>query len=70
MDVVTPKNIGMCPECGAEVRFKKAPYLGQMLSCRRCDARLEVVQRSPVELAWIGEELFDEVEDGRTFSDF
>lgn len=70
MGLVTPKNISECPSCGAEIRFKKTPYLGQLVSCRRCDTRLEVVQRSPIELAWAGEELFDEIEDDRTFSDY
>ncbi len=46
------KNIGICPECGAEVRLKKTPYVGQAITCRHCDSVLEVISRFPLELDW------------------
>jgi len=59
MSMTRAKNIGLCPECGAEIRFKKMPYIGQIISCRRCDTQLEVIQKSPVELQW-AEDAWDE----------
>ena len=47
-----PKNIAFCPDCGAEVRLKKPPYIGQLITCRHCDSVLEVVNRFPLELDW------------------
>lgn len=46
------KNIGLCPDCGGEVRFKKTPYIGQVSTCRHCDTLVEVVSRFPIELDW------------------
>jgi len=57
------KNIGECPDCGSEVRFKKMPYMGQMITCRSCNTLLEVVNRFPLELDWAEDEwdeAFDE----------
>ena len=36
MTMLESKNIGLCPDCGEEVRFKKAPFVGQLVTCRRC----------------------------------
>ncbi|GJM40679.1 MAG: hypothetical protein DHS20C20_09610 [Ardenticatenaceae bacterium] len=44
------KNIGLCPDCGEEVRFKKFPFVGQLVTCRRCTTQLEVRRKSPIEL--------------------
>ncbi|HUM69811.1 MAG TPA: hypothetical protein PLK31_13310 [Chloroflexota bacterium] len=46
------KNITLCPDCGSEVRLRKPPYLGQLITCHHCDSVLEVVNRSPLELDW------------------
>ena len=63
------KNISECPECGAEVRFKKTPFVGQEITCRRCEAYLEVFSRFPLQLglanvAW--DEEFDEHETSKS----
>lgn len=65
------KNIGSCPDCGAEVRFKKTPYMGQTVTCRQCDTLLEVVSRFPValdwaEVAWEDDEDFEAFESSKT----
>lgn len=60
-DEYESKNIGICPDCGSEVRFKKMPYLGQVVTCRRCDSSLEVVNRSPIELDIAAAEWDDDV---------
>ena len=46
------KNIAECPECGSEIRFRKAPYMGQVIVCGHCETELEVVSLNPVELDW------------------
>lgn len=68
MNMAQSKNIGLCPDCGEEVRFKKMPYVGQLITCRRCSAQLEVMRKSPVDLrlagdAWEEEEDFDAFEE-------
>jgi hypothetical protein len=45
-----PKNIAICPDCHGDVRFKRSPYVGQIATCRQCDAVLEVVNKAPLEL--------------------
>jgi lysine biosynthesis protein LysW len=57
------KVIGVCPDCDAEIRFRKAPHLGQLLTCGHCQTSLEVVRREPLELDWAFEDPFDEEED-------
>jgi lysine biosynthesis protein LysW len=55
-------NLGICPECDAEVRFKKAPWLGQRTACPRCGTALEVVSLGPLELDWAFEEPIEDQE--------
>ena len=55
-----------CPECDATVTFKRRPRLGQIIVCRRCDTRLEVIDLDPVELDWA----FDEAEDEFAFESY
>jgi lysine biosynthesis protein LysW len=57
------KNIAECPDCGNEVRFKKNPFLGQVTTCRSCDALLEVVNRFPIELDWVDPDWDDEADE-------
>lgn len=59
MNMAQSKNIGLCPDCGEEVRFKKMPYVGQLVTCRRCSAQLEVMRKSPVALR-LAEEIWEE----------
>lgn len=66
MNMAQSKNIGLCPECGEEVRFKKLPYVGQLMTCRRCSAQLEVVRKSPIALR-LAEEVWEEEEDFESY---
>lgn len=59
------KNIGECPDCGSEVRFKKTPYVGQLITCRTCDTLLEVTNRFPLELDWAEAEWDEEIDEHR-----
>jgi lysine biosynthesis protein LysW len=70
MNMAQSKNIGSCPDCGEDVRFKKLPFVGQLMTCRRCSAQLEVVRKSPVVLrlaedAWDDEDEYEEMESPR-----
>ncbi len=57
------KVIGVCPDCNAEIRFRKSPHLGQLVTCHNCQTSLEVVRRDPLELDWAFDDTFDEEED-------
>ena len=57
------KNIGECPDCGSEVRFKKTPYVGQLITCRTCNTLIEVVERFPLELDWAEAEWDEEIDE-------
>ena len=41
---------GECPLCGAHVLVESKAYLGKVLFCPECDAELEVINLSPLEL--------------------
>lgn len=60
------KNIGLCPDCGEEIRFKKAPFVGQLVTCRRCSTQLELVRKSPVVLR-MAEEVWEDEDDFESF---
>ena len=53
---MTDRNKAECPSCGALVRFKKPPVLGQLANCKNCHIRLEVVDRSPLMLTWASDD--------------
>jgi len=66
---VESKNIGECPDCGGDVRFKKTPYIGQIITCRQCNTMLEVISRFPVELDWADEQ-WEEDEEIEEYDDY
>jgi len=53
--------IGACPECDADIVFKKQPKVDQEIICPGCGSKLRVISLSPIELDWPNET--DEVED-------
>ena len=63
MNMAQSKNIGLCPDCGEEVRFKKMPYVGQVVTCRRCSAQLEVIRKSPIDLRLAQDDEWESEED-------
>ena len=62
------KVIGVCPDCNSEIRFRKAPHLGQLVTCHNCQTSLEIVRRDPLELDWAFDDPFDE--DEEEYDDF
>ncbi len=54
------KVIGVCPDCNSEIRFRKSPHLGQLVTCHNCQTSLEVVRRDPLELDWAFDDPFEE----------
>lgn len=55
-------DVAYCPECDAKINVK-SPKLGQIVTCRVCDTRLEVVDLKPLELDWVFEDDYDDLED-------
>ena len=45
-------QLGACPECDADIRFSKAPFLGQKKTCPNCYADLIVLSLHPIEMDW------------------
>ncbi len=39
-----------CPSCGTKIQLILKPKLGQKLTCKQCNADLEVVWLDPLEL--------------------
>ena len=58
------KALAACLDCGAEIRFRRAPHLGQIVTCTQCDTTLEVVSRTPLELDWAFAEPLEDEFDG------
>jgi lysine biosynthesis protein LysW len=54
--------IAFCPDCEEAVRLG-APKLGQRVTCESCQAELEVVEVSPLELDWAYDEPVDDWEE-------
>lgn len=53
----------ICPSCGEWVKLLENPKIGQKITCPECEADLEVVEVSPVELDWAYLEGADELDD-------
>ena len=49
-------KVAMCPECEGEFRTGPILKVGQRLVCPNCDAELEVIHLSPLELDWAFDE--------------
>ncbi len=60
-------DIGYCPECDAKVSAK-SPKLGQIIICRSCDTRLEVIDLHPLELDWAFDDDLDDEFDELEFA--
>lgn len=60
--MVHNSDVAYCPECDAKINVK-SPKLGQIVTCRVCDTRLEVVDLKPLELDWAFEDDFDDLDD-------
>jgi alpha-aminoadipate carrier protein LysW len=48
--------IAFCPDCDGSVNVGASPRLGQRINCPHCDAELEVIEVSPLELDWAYDE--------------
>jgi lysine biosynthesis protein LysW len=61
-----------CPDCGIKIALQGEVYLGRKIVCPDCDAELEVIETSPVQLDWVYEddvEYEDEDEEDEEESD-
>lgn len=57
-------EIGICPGCGARIRFQNKVQVGEFVICDECGDELEVIQMSPIKLDWAFEDPFDEDYEG------
>ena len=55
--------VAACPTCDTLIRFAVKPKLGQFVSCPECEDLSEVIQLSPIKLAWAEEDYDDEWEE-------
>lgn len=53
-----------CISCQEMIDLGVNPRLGDLVSCPKCDARLEVTWLSPLELDWPADEYIDEDDEG------
>ncbi len=53
---MSDKFAAYCPKCGATIRFRVEPELGERIVCGECDEKLEVVSLNPLELDWVYED--------------
>ncbi len=44
--------IAFCPDCEESISLGPRPKVGQRISCPHCNAELEVIDTSPLELDW------------------
>lgn len=42
----------LCPDCGQKIVIGPKPKKGQWVSCPHCNADLEIISLSPLELDW------------------
>lgn len=63
-------EIGICPGCGARIRFQNKVQVGEFVICDECGDELEVISMSPIKLDWAFEDPFDEDFDGDYDDDF
>lgn len=53
----------ICPSCGEWVKLPDHPKIGQKVTCVHCEADLEVIEVTPVELDWAYLEADDDLDD-------
>ena len=41
-----------CISCDTQIRLRRSPKIGMLITCPNCDAELEVVWLDPLELDW------------------
>jgi lysine biosynthesis protein LysW len=51
---------GHCPDCGIKIALGRDPKKGQMVTCPKCSAYLELINISPIELDWAIEDEDDQ----------
>ncbi len=62
------KIAAYCPGCDTQIRFKRQPHRGQLITCPECEDMLEVVQTGPITLEWAFED--DDLWNDEDGSDF
>ena len=52
-----------CPECGATLAQAAQLHEGEQVTCKQCDAHLEVISLLPLELDWVYAEAYQAPEE-------
>lgn len=63
-------EVGICPGCGARIRFQTKVQVGEFIICDECGDELEIIGLSPIKLDWAFEDPFDDDFDGNYDDDF
>lgn len=62
LNPVNKTEIGICPGCGARLRFQHKIELGEFVVCQECGDELEIVKLSPIKLDWAYAEPYDDAD--------
>jgi len=57
-----------CISCDEEIRLRKPPKIGMLVTCSGCGAEFEVVWLDPLELDWPFIDDWDDEEDEEIYS--
>jgi lysine biosynthesis protein LysW len=52
-----------CPDCGQKIDIGPKPKRGQWVSCPHCNADLEIINVTPMELDWAQYDEDEEIDD-------
>ena len=60
LNPVNKTEVGICPGCGARLRFQQKVELGEFIVCQECGDELEIVNLSPIKLDWAYADPYDD----------
>ena len=60
LNPVNKTELGICPGCGARIRFQNKIEMGEFIVCQECGDELEVVSLTPIKLDWAYADPYDE----------
>ena len=56
-------NVAKCISCDNEIRLRRPPKIGMLVTCPECGAELELIWLDPLELDWPFIDEWDEEEE-------
>jgi len=64
LNPINKTELGICPGCGARLRFQHKVELGEFVVCQECGDELEIIRLSPIKLDWAYADPYDDDWDG------